>query len=1242
MISRLLPMQRLWTAAILLLFLVAATGWAQSTSGSITGTVTDNTGAVIADANVTVTNLAMNFTRTAKTNSEGVFVVAQLPPGRYSISVEKPGFKKLEKTDITLSAIEQVNAGEFQLQVGEITDVITVEADAARIQIQSETGERSGVVTGGQLRDLALNGRNYHDFLKTLPGVLTGNVNAGQVSSSVGSLGSFSVNGTRTNQKELTVDGSSNIDTGNNFDTHASLNPDAIAEVKVLTSNFQAEYGRAGGAFIAVVSKSGSKEFHGGGRYFHRHEGLNANNFFRNAQGRNAAGAEIQPRNLYRYNSAGYDIGGPVYLPFLGFNRNKDKLFFYWNQEWYEQLAPEGARNIRVPTLAEREGDFSQTTDGNGNRITIVNPVTRQPYPGNIIPRNEWFASGQAILKLYPEPNVSGRNDFNYTSSISTQYPRREDILRIDWNITERTRLAARYTNNAEKRLLAYGSFASGLNFPLSPISFPRPGRNGVLTLTHTFSPTLTNEFIFGPSSNFIDLRPSTDRALASTNNINVPKLFPTIGFGYVPNFRFGGIANQTFPFTDFNGLPFINQNHTFNFIDNISKILGRHTIKAGFYAQRSRKDQTAFARTDGDINFNNDPNNPLNTGHPFANALLGIYNTYIQANNFPKGLYRYWNVEGYIQDNWKATQRLTLDYGLRISWYEPQYDIRLQTGVFNPSQYDPRRAVRLYLPVCLNNAAPCATGANRRAVDPALLLPGFVPTTANTLPSNFIGAIVLGSGDIANGIGRANQGYPRGGYDDRGIHWGPRVGFAYDLFGNGKTILRGGFGIAYDRVQGNIAFDQITSPPVILQPQLLFGRLQDLTPGQTGLLAPSGVVGYARSGELPTIYSASLGIQRDIGFSTVVDIAYVTTQSRHLFMARELNAIPFGFLFTRAAQDPTLFPGGVVPDSDPSIAQVYKDAGLKFDGSKALPRNLLHQFLGLAGIRFEENGASTNYHGLQIGVNRRFSRGFTFSIAYTFSKAMGTANADGQFVNPYNTRQYDYRLLDFDRTHALVATYVYNVPGLSKRLGNHWLLRGIFDGWQISGITSMISGNPFELGVGIAGVNANQRITGSWTELPRFQLRSDPRKGPDGLLIDPNAFIIPAIGSLGLGNRTYLRNPGINNTDLSIFKNFPLGGGDGTRLLQLRFEFFNAFNHTQFSSINAGVNLVVPNGVNAAGVPQFLTGGAIFARYNEAIITNNLRSQAADRNRPLGAFFGEYNSARDPRIIQLGVKIYF
>lgn len=492
-----------------------------------------------------------------------------------------------------------------------------------------------------------------------------------------------------------------------------------------------------------------------------------------------------------------------------------------------------------------------------------------------------------------------------------------------------------------DSQLLPYGNG----NFLLSPVVFERPGRNGAITFSHSFDSTLTNEFIFGPSTNRFARMAADEKAARRANKIGFPLLFPNVNESdYIPNFIYGQIANAlTLPSANYNGLPERNINHTFNFVDNLSKVAGSHVIKTGVFVQRSRKDRTAGTAVSGNINFSNQANNPLNTGYAFANALLGIYTSYQQANNSPLSYYRYTNLEGYIQDNWKITPRFTLDYGLRIAWYQPQYDARLQTGVFNPDLYDRAKAVRLYEPL---NA-----GAQIRAVDPSNR-PG-IPSATNTQPSDFIGLIVSNSGDVANGIGRASQGYPRGGFDSRGAQWGPRFGFAYNVSGSGKTIVRGGFGIFYDRVGGDLAFQTLLNPPTILTPNLLFGRLQELTPGG-GVLAPPEVFGTPKDGHIPTIYSTSLGVQREIGFNTVVDVAYVATLSRHLAQPRNLNAIPYGTTFTRATQDPTQY-GGVVPDVEPNLPDAYRQARLQFSGARAKRVEFLRLFPGYGNIPYRE-----------------------------------------------------------------------------------------------------------------------------------------------------------------------------------------------------------------------------------------------------------------------------------------------
>src|SRR5712691_8228303 len=459
---------------------LALTGMASAQSaGSVTGTVKDTSGAVLPGATVTLASPAIGVTRTTNSDAEGVFVALQLPPGTYSVSVEISGFKKFEKGNIILPTASKVNVGDILLEVGSLSEVVSVEADVGRLQIQSESAERSDLVTNKQLRDVALNGRNIADLFKTIPGVIAG---ATQTTSTVQNVvGSFNINGTRANQYEYTVDGVTNLNLGNNTGALVTINPDAVEEVKILTSNYQAEYGRAGGGFIALTTRGGTSEYRGGGRYFRRHESYNANNFFN--------GASNRPRPFYRYDYYGWDFGGPV--PFVGSKDNR-KLFFFAAQEYYQQQTPAAnPSRIRVPTEAERNGDFSQTRDGNGRLVVIRDPLTGLPFPGNIIPQGRFAPGMQALMRVFPSPNApEGGSLYNFSSQPPRDIPRREDILRVDWQIASGTRLSARYIHNKDEDVQPLGTTTAAFNFPLAASSVVRrngPGDVFSATLTHSF-----------------------------------------------------------------------------------------------------------------------------------------------------------------------------------------------------------------------------------------------------------------------------------------------------------------------------------------------------------------------------------------------------------------------------------------------------------------------------------------------------------------------------------------------------------------------------------------------------------------------------------------------------------------------------------------------------------------------------------------------------------------------------------
>jgi hypothetical protein len=1141
----------------------------QQISGSIAGVVKDSTQSSVVTAKIALNNQEQGTTRDGVTGADGSFVFTQLQPGSYTLAVEAPGFKKFEQKDIKVFANDRVNLGDIVLSLGQLTETVTIETQAAAVQTAS--AERAGVLTSRQVMDLAETGRSLFDLTKVLPGIVY-----------TGGLGGIMANGNRSDQNNFTLDGVTNVDTGSNGGTLATTNIDMIAEMKVITNSQGAEFGRASGAQIEVVTKSGTKNFHGTGYFFHRHEDLNANTWRNNVDGR--------PKDFYRYNTEGFNVGGPAYIP-KKFNTNRDKLFFFVGIEWQGQLVPQGLHNVTVPTALERQGDFSQTHDGGSfsPNITILDPANgKTPFPGNVIPKNRFNPDGVKILNWYPQPNAAGKDpSYNYQTSNSNTYPRREEIYRGDYNISDKWKTYARYIRNKDETSMAYGQWNASYNIPFGPMSFGAPGWSFVANVTTLINPTLTNEFVFGSSRNDLHITPITDAFNASKVGVSYTMPFPDADkLKLVQNWNFGGVPNA--PTTGFAGTPFLNFNHTYDITDSVNKVHGTHTIKAGIYLHKSNKDQTAFTSVNGIIRFDRDANNPNDANWAFANTLLGNYDTLQQSNQVLNGQYRSWNVEWYVQDNWRATRKLTLEYGVRFYWVQPQYDQALQTAAWNKSLYDPAaRAV-------LRTAALDANG-NRVSVN---------PLTGEFGPAALIGSLVNNgkgfiNGVYANGMGLAGKnGYPKGLMDDRGILYAPRVGIAYQIAA--KTVLRAGGGIFYDRLQGNPVFDMLPNPPSTIIPQFYYGNLASIPPASAGTFFPAGVVGFDKAGHIPTTYNWNFTIQREFPGALLVDVAYVGSGSAHDPYRVNQNAIPLGAAWLPQNQDPL-------------------NPNPKFDGTTSNQPSFYRPYAGYTNTTDYGFGANSHYHSLQASAHRRFGKDVTFDVAYTFSKVMGTASSYTTGNNPFNFRLADYGPLDYDRTHVLVFNYVYNLPRFVKSTTGAGKIGGVIaNNWQVSGITTLMTGPPATLSFSITGIgNLNERYTGSPDIGPRIVMNNSPSY-PKGIYqwLSPAGLALPAVkGSAGFDSAPRsVRQPGDNNWDISIFKNFPLWRE--TTRLQLRMEMFNALNHARFNAFNTSA--------------QFNTAGQLI---NTPTVLGGTGGRFG---------FGTLTGTADPRRIQLAAKFYF
>jgi len=1208
------------TVLAALLALSSTSILAQVTSGTIFGTVKDASGAFVSGAQITITNPATGLTRVVNTTERGEFSAPNLLPGTYNVSVDAKGFKRLETTGFVLSAADKLNVGELVVQVGTTAESVTVSADAGQVQLQASSGERSDLITSKQLDNVAMNGRNVLDYVKLIPGASSSTGLFDGHRSGTGGNDSYNINGTRANQREFTIDGASNVDTGNNGGTHVTLNPDAIEEVKVLTSNYQAEFGKAAGGQIAITTKGGSNQWHGNGRFFHRNEGMNANEWF-NKSNQLASGQPNSPE-IYRYNYFGYQLGGPI---------KKDRLFFFWNQEFYRQLVPLSLAQFYAPTALERQGDFSQSVDGNGKPIVITGPgITNNKIDPTQLPpaQQAVFQQVQTILNLYPQPNVPGFGanglNYNYSQSLSGEAPRREDILRVDFQINSKHRLYGRWIHNTEDDTSPFTPFpgpfgifacSSGTTFT-GGCTQHHPGWNLSANLVSTITPTVLNEFSIGPSHTLSLAQGTNDNISRGKNGITMQLLFPLGQDQAIPDMAFGGPNNTNFSNPYLGATPWKQANTTINVNDNLSWVRNAHTFKAGIFYQRSRKDQIAWGNINGQFNFGTGPtsgancpvdsNNqpiPCQQGDPIASALIGDFDSFDQSSARPTGFFRYNQLEFYVQDTWKVNQRLTLDYGMRFAWIPPQSDAKNQIALFDPASYDAAAAVR---------------------IDPSS------------------GQVIPGSGNPLEGMRYANQGQiPAGGWNSRGIMPEPRFGFAYDLYSNHKTILRGGFGMMHDRVQGNLIFNTVFNNPAVVQtPQVAsnnIANLPSLSGTNTSVQGDKNIIGAARDGHVPTVYSYSLGIQHEIGKGTTFDIAYVGTLSRHLTTSRDINAVPYGFAFTAAAQDPANFAAycatvsncvNGIPPVEPDLLPIYSAAGYSFSGAYAYGHPVysnasLVPFKGYGQIPYLQWDGTANYNSLQASLQRRFGSHLTFGAVYTWSKSMTTANGDQDYQDPFNVRGLDYRAADWDRTHVFAANYVYDLPGPAKSFGGPKWLSYITDNYQLSGVVNVMTGAPITLNNNWNNFEPGAADGGNmWGIIPYYYS------------LDQNGnFITPPIGTRMRGSQ--LRGGGLTNWDMSLFKNIPIRE---RYTIQLRFEAYNILNHPNFmdkffptgNNNGAGANA---DGPSEWTYPQPCCGGSTTPAFTISRASN------------WGGNQDTYNNTGGPggfRVLQLGAKFVF
>ncbi len=1110
---------------LFLVSLAAGPAWAQEITGTIVGTVQDAQNRVAPNATITLTNTDKGIVvRTVKTNDLGEYVAALLPIGHYSVTAELAGFKQAVRSDVELNVDDHLTVN-FTLETGSVQETVTVHAEALQVDLQTSTA--AGLISGTQVRELALNNRNYVQLVALMPGVTTGFA-SDQIEIGVASFTGLSnqvnvsINGNRPTQNNWTIDGADNVDRGANLTLLTYPSVDSIAEFKVLRGQYDPEFGRSSSGEINVITRSGESKFHGGVYEFFRNDVLQANNFFSNANG--------IPRPPLRYNDFGGTIGGPVYIP-GHYNSDKNKTFFFFSEEARRIITYTPFNGI-VPSIAERSGTFStpvctavnsagactaQTT-----QISAINPAAAA-YIKDIFsklpqPQNLTTDSLQTV----------GRNVFNH----------RQDAIRVDHVFNSKLSVFGRFTNDSIPTIEPGGLFTGSALPGVATTTTNSPGRTFTARATMNLSPTLINEPGYAYSYGAVVSTPNGFGAAANSPDVIAAITLPlksTIARVPALNFADNSALSGFGPYRDFD------RDH--NFFDTLTWIKGRHTMKFGFTYHRYQKSENHADQNNGGFSF---PDSPAPTGtalihQEWANFLLGNVSTYTQLSVDFHAEIRQHQVEAFAQDEFRLLPNLTLTYGLRYSFFGQPTDAAGQATSFDPALYSAAKAP----------AISFATGQ--------------ITSAAGTF--NPLNGVIIGGQNSPFGDAVANQ---------SATLFAPRVGFAWDPFKTGKTSVRGGYGIFYDSPAINsLEQFQFSNPPFV----------QNITISNTVLNNPGSVApnlsllppflgGPATDWRQPYSQQWSLDIQREVWDGIVLDAGYYGNNAVHLIGVVDINE----------AQPGAAVAAGIVPPGQ-AVGS----------GLPTQRLNFIRPFQGFDAINLFKTIFTSNYNSLQMSGQKRFRGNSEISINYTYSHGLTTSQTD--FRAPQNTYNIpaEYGSDAFDRRHVFNANFIYELPWLQSQQG----LTGHFlGGWEFSGIVYAFSGLPLTVTAARDPAGLGLRDANSFAGGRPNQVGDPNANAPHTIAqwFNTSAFVLVPTGVNvpGTAGRGAVRGPGDQRWDLSLFKNIRILE---SVTMQFRAEAFNVFNHTNFNAVTTS---------RTSGI------------------------------------YGQVTSARDARIMQLGLKLNF